>query len=219
MKRQSPRQSTSIRQHVQVFFRSDYASGSLLLLATLGAILLANGPLSGMYHDLLERNLTLGIGPVEITETVREWLNEALMAVFFLTIGLEIKQELVIGSLSSARKAALPVAGAIGGMLIPALMFAFINWNQPSVVGWAIPMATDPAFAIAILSVLRNRIPAGLRAFLVTLAVVDDIGATIVIALVYHEGFALLAILISLVIVTLLLLISKAGVHNLFLYL
>ena len=127
MKRQSPRQSTSIRQHVQVFFRSDYASGSLLLLATLGAILLANGPLSGMYHDLLERNLTLGIGPVEITETVREWLNEALMAVFFLTIGLEIKQELVIGSLSSARKAALPVAGAIGGMLIPALMFAFIN--------------------------------------------------------------------------------------------
>lgn len=219
MKRQRPRQSAPILHNLQVFFRSDYASGSLLLLATLGAILLANGHLSGPYHQLLEYNLTLRVWPLDSTETVREWLNKTLMAVFFLTIGLEIKQELVRGSLGSARKAALPVAGAIGGMLVPALMFAFINWNQPSIVGWATPMATDPAFAIAILSVLRNRIPKGLRAFLVTLAVVDDIGATIVIALIYHEGFLLFPILISLALVTLLLLINKAGVQSLFPYL
>ena len=126
----------------------------------------------------------LRLGPLEIIETLQEWINSTLMAVFLLSVGLEIKQELVLGSLSSARKAALPVAGAIGGMVVPALIFALFNWRQPTFIGWAIPMPTDPAFAIAILSVLRNQIPAGLRAFLVTLAVVDDIGATIVIALV-----------------------------------
>jgi NhaA family Na+:H+ antiporter len=166
-------------QTFQRFLRSDYASGVLLLLATLAAIFLANGPLSASYHQLLERPVTLRVGPLATTETIREWINATLMALFFLSVGLEIKEELVLGSLSSSRKAALPVAGAIGGMLVPAAIFAMLNWQQPSITGWAIPMATDPAFAIAILTVLRNRIPPGLRAFLVTLAVVDDIGATI----------------------------------------
>jgi len=180
---------------------------------------MANGPLSEAYHSLLEYNPTLRVGPLEITETAREWINKTLMAVFFLTVGLEIKRELVQGSLSSVRKAALPVAGAIGGMLVPALIFVLINWNQPGIVGWAIPMATDPAFAIAVLSILRNRIPTGLRAFLVTLAVVDDIGATIVIALVYPDGFLPFPILVGLAVVILLLLINKAGVQSLLPYL
>lgn len=219
MERQYSQQSTPILQNFKSFLKSDYANGSLLLLATLGALLLANGPWSAPYHQLLGHNLTLRLDPLEITETVQDWINSTLMAVFFLTVGLEIKQELILGSLSSARKAALPVAGAIGGMIVPALIFALFNWQKPTIVGWAIPMATDPAFAIAILSVLRNRIPTGLRAFLVTLAVVDDIGATIVIALVYHEGFLLLPILVSVAIVLLLLLLNKAGVQNLFPYL
>lgn len=219
MKRKGPLQSISSRQNFQVFLQSDYANGSLLLLATLAAIFIANGPWSDTYHNLLAYHLTLRVGPLEIVETAREWINKTLMAIFFLTVGLEIKQELVQGSLSSARKAALPVAGAIGGMLIPALIFVLINWNQPSIVGWAIPMATDPAFAIATLSIFRNWIPAGLRAFLVTLAVVDDIGAAIVIALVYHEGFLLIPILASLAIVILLLLINRTGVQSLFPYL
>jgi NhaA family Na+:H+ antiporter len=219
MKIAGARQSTSILALFLAFFRSDYASGSLLLLATLGAILLANGPVSAQYQQLLRSTWTVGVRPVEMTETVGEWLKAALMAVFFLAIGLEIKQELVMGSLSSGRKAALPVAGALGGMLTPALIFAFINRDRASVTGWAIPMATDPAFAIAILSVLRNRIPAGVRAFLVTLAVVDDIGATLVIALVYHAGLSLLPILVSLVIVTVLLVLNEAGVQSLFPYL
>ena len=219
MKRQQASQSTLLLQNFKSFLRSDYANGSLLLLATLGAILLANGPWSAPYHQFLEHNLTLRLGPLEITETIQDWINSTLMAVFFLTVGLEIKQELVLGSLSSARKAALPVAGAIGGMIVPALIFALFNWQKSTLVGWAIPMATDPAFAIAILSVLRNRIPAGLRAFLVTLAVVDDIGATIVIALVYHEGFLILPILMSAAIVLLLLLLNKGGVQSLIPYL
>lgn len=219
MKRQQPSQSPPILQNFQSFLNSDYANGSLLLLATLGALFLANGPWSDSYHVFLEHNLTLRLGPLDITETVQDWINSTLMAVFFLTVGLEIKQELVLGSLSSARKAALPVAGAIGGMIVPALVFAVINWQKSTLVGWAIPMATDPAFAIAILSVLRNRIPTGLRAFLVTLAVVDDIGATLVIALVYHAGFSLLPILISAAIVILLLLLNKSSVQSLIPYL
>lgn len=188
-------------------------------MATLAAILIANGPFSEPYHQLLAHELTLHIGPLDATETVREWINATLMAVFFLTIGAEVKQELVLGSLSSVQKAALPVTAAIGGMLVPAGIYTLLNWNQPTNIGWAIPMATDPAFAIAVLSVLRNRIPVGLRAFLIAVAVVDDIGATIVIAIVYHEGFQLSPLLVSLAIVLLLLLINKAGVQSLVPYL
>lgn len=115
MKRQQASQSPPILQNFQSFLNSDYANGSLLLLATLGALLLANGPWADSYHVFLEHNLTLRLGPLEITETVQDWINSTLMAIFFLTVGLEIKQELVLGSLSSAWKAALPVAGAIGG--------------------------------------------------------------------------------------------------------
>jgi NhaA family Na+:H+ antiporter len=219
MNKQQTFQPASMLQNFQSFLNNDYAIGSLLLLATLGAILLPNGPWSDSYQVFLQHNLTLRLGPLEITENIQDWINSTLMAVFFLNVGLEIKQELVLGSLSSARKAALPVAGAIGGMIVPALVFTMFNWRQLTIIGWAIPMATHPAFAIAILSVLRNRIPAGLRAFLVTLAVVDDIGATLVIALVYHEGFSLLPILISAAIVLLLLLLNKASVRSLFPYL
>lgn len=219
MTKQDTKRFTRVPGNFQGFLAGDYASGSLLLLATLVAILVANGPFSDPYRHFLERSLLLRIGPFALKETVREWINATLMALFFLSVGLEIKREIVLGSLNSLRKAALPVAGAIGGMLVPAFIYAWMNWNQPSVVGWAIPMATDPAFAIAILSVLRTRIPMGLRAFLISLAVVDDIGAIIVIALVYHEGFLLTPILISLAIVILLLLINRAGVQSLLPYL
>lgn len=218
MKQSNSTRTASIPQNFQGFLESDYASGSLLLLATLAAILLANGPFSEPYHQLLGHALTLHVGPLDVTETVREWINATLMAVFFLTVGLEIKQELVLGSLSSMRRAALPVAAAIDGMLTPAGIFTLFNWGQPSIIGWAIPMATDPAFAIAVPSALRSRIPIGLRAFLIAVAVVDDIGATIVIALVYHQGFLLSPLLISLAIV-LLLLINKARVQSLVPYL
>lgn len=206
-------------KNFQGFLHSDYSSSSLLVLATLVAIFMANGLFSEPYLQVLQHNLTLQLGPLSITETVRAWINATLMAVFFLTVGLEIKQEVALGSLSSFRQASLPVAGAIGGMAVPAAIFLLWNWNQSGVHGWAIPMATDPAFVIAILSVLRHRVPTGVRTFLIALAVVDDIGATVVIALVYNEGVHLAPLLISLIIVLLLALINKAGVKNLATYL
>lgn len=215
--RKHPR--VSLLKACRDFFGGDFGKGSLLILATLGAIFMVNGPFSESYQHILEQQLTIKVPPLDTSLAVRDWINAMLMSIFFFSVGLEIKREITSGSLHSIQKAMLPVAGALGGMIVPALIFVIFNWEKPGIVGWAIPMATDPAFVIAILAVLRKRIPAGLRAFLVTLAVVDDIGATIVIALVYHDGFNLAPALIGLGIVILLLLINRVGVQSLIPYL
>jgi Na+:H+ antiporter, NhaA family len=160
------------------------ARGPLLLLAATGAALaLANSPLADAYEHALHLPLALGL-------TVHHFVNDALMAVFFFLVGLEIKRELVIGELSSASRAALPAIGALGGMIVPAGLYAALHASGPAARGWGIPMATDIAFAVAALRVFGARVPKGLEIFLLALAIIDDIGAVLVIAIFYASALA-----------------------------
>jgi len=173
--------------------QSDAAAGVLLLTAAAVALIWANSPFGASYEAV--RSLRLGPGGLRLDLTVREWAADGLLAVFFFTIGSELKQELVHGELRDPRRAALPIAAAIGGALVPAVVFLAVNAGGGSARdGWGIPMATDPAFAIAILGLAGRRLPGALRAFLLTLATVDDMMAILVIALAYTKGLSLAAL-------------------------
>jgi NhaA family Na+:H+ antiporter len=171
----------------------DFASvealgGIALLLAALAALVWANSAWSDAYATLWHRELTIGAGRFAISETFRGWVNDGLMALFFFVVGLEIKRELVEGELRDAHRARLPVLAAFGGMVAPALIFVAWNLGGPGDKGWGIPMATDLAFALGVLTLLGPRVPPGLKLFLLALAIVDDIGAIVVIAFFYSEG-------------------------------
>ncbi len=154
----------------------------------LAALAIANSPLSEAYNHLWEIPLTLGIGPHELSLSLHDWINDGLMAVFFLLVGLEIKRELLAGELSSARQAALPIACAIGGMVVPALIYLVFNLRGSGAHGWGIPMATDIAFALGALNLIAPRAPIGAKVLLTALAIVDDMGAVLVISLFYSQG-------------------------------
>lgn len=181
------------------FVRTSVSGTSLLVLGTILALLLANSPLSAAYSGFFETELTIGTEGFGITETLSEWINEALMALFFFLVGLEIKREVLVGELSSLRRAALPAFAALGGMLVPALIYLAFNFGADSggADGWGIPMATDIAFALGVLYLLGDRVPASLRAFLAALAIADDIGAVLVIALFYTQEIHLSALLVA----------------------
>ncbi len=169
------------------FLRDEAISGKLILLATVLALLAINSPLQNVYENLWHNQLSFGLNNWSLSLDLRHWINEGLMAIFFLVVGLEIKRELVHGELNDKSKAILPVAAALGGMIVPAVLYILIN-NQPGLIqGWGIPIATDIAFAVAILALLSKRIPSSLKVFLLTLAIADDIGAIFVIALFYAE--------------------------------
>lgn len=171
---------------IQRFIKDESFSGILLFIATIAALLLANSALSQAYYDLWHMPLGLTIGGHTISMTLTYWINDGLMALFFLMVGLEIKRELLIGELSSPSKASFPIIAAIGGMVIPALIYVMLNPQNP--IGFGVPMATDIAFALGILMLLGKRVNPALKLFLVALAVVDDLGAVMVVALVYtHE--------------------------------
>ncbi len=173
------------------FLRRSAAPGIMLVLATVLALVWANSPWSHIYRDLFEEtDFHIGLEAWALKKPLVLWINDALMALFFLLVGLEIKREVLLGELSSVRKAALPIAAAMGGMAAPALIYAAINWGQPGLRGWGVPMATDIAFAIGALALLGGRAPHALRIFLVSLAIVDDLGALLVIAFVYTEDVA-----------------------------
>jgi len=182
---------------IQRFIKGQSFSGILLFFATLLAVIIANSSLSEQYFDLWNKNLGVTIGDSTISMSLMYWINDGLMAIFFLMVGLEIKRELLIGELSSVKKAAFPIVAAIGGMLIPAFVYIALNSEDPR--GFGIPMATDIAFALGILMLLGKRVNPALKVFLVALAVVDDLGAVIVVATVYtneinaeyfiHAGF------------------------------
>lgn len=163
-------------------------SGIVLFVAALAALVWANSPWSDSYTSFWGYELTVGTGRFTISETLARWVNDLLMALFFFVVGLEIKRELVEGELNDAEKARLPALAALGGMVAPALIFLAWNLGGPGVKGWGIPMATDLAFALGVVALFGRRIPRGLKLFLLTLAIVDDIGAIIVIALFYSEG-------------------------------
>ncbi len=172
------------------FVHVEVLSGIVLALATLVALVLANVATVG-YEEFWHTSLRLGVGDLAIDESLQHWVNDGLMTLFFFVVGLEIKRELVVGDLRDRQTAALPVAAAIGGMVVPALIFVALNLGGAGIDGWAIPMATDIAFALAVLAIVGSKAPKELKLFLLTLAIVDDIGAIVVIALFYGEGIDL----------------------------
>jgi NhaA family Na+:H+ antiporter len=174
----------------QRFVQTESASGLVLLACTAFALAWANSPWAASYEHLWETELTLALGPWTSHTTLHHLINDGLMAVFFFLVGLEIKREMLAGELASIRQAALPLAGALGGMVVPALLYASLNAGSPGEPGWGVPMATDIAFALGVLALLGDRIPVGVRVFLAALAIVDDIGAVLVIAVFYSGGIA-----------------------------
>jgi NhaA family Na+:H+ antiporter len=167
------------------FLRAETTGGIVLLAATAIAIAWANSPLAAGYETLWSRSLTIGIGPLAITEDLRHWINDGLLTLFFFVVGLEIKRELVTGELRDRRRAALPAMAALGGALLPAAIFLAVNGGGAGGHGWGIPMATDTAFALGVLAVLGSRVPAAAKLFLLSLAIADDVLALSVVALFY----------------------------------
>lgn len=173
---------------VQRFLHVEAAGGIVLLGATMVALVWANSPWSASYRDLWTTQLSFGLGDHVVVDDLRHWVNDGLMALFFFVVGLEIKREVVAGQLADVRSAALPALAAVGGMVVPAAIYVAINAGGDGVSGWGIPMATDIAFAVGVLAIVGSRAPSGLKVLLLALAIVDDIGAIVVIALFYSEG-------------------------------
>lgn len=174
------------------FLRLEAASGLILILAAAAALLLSNSPLAWLYDALLATPLQIRLGALDIAKPLLLWINDGLMAVFFLLVGLEIKREVLEGQLSSRAQIMLPGFGAAGGMALPALVYVYFNWGDPVTLhGWAIPAATDIAFALGILSLVGSRAPTSLKAFLLALAILDDLGAIVIIALFYTADLSL----------------------------
>ncbi|MGH7560233.1 MAG: Na+/H+ antiporter NhaA [Gemmatimonadales bacterium] len=203
----------------QYFARTGSLSGIVLLLATAVALAWANSPFADTYFGLLERHFAVGPPSHPLDLTLLAWLNDGLMAVFFLLVGLEIKRELLVGELASPRQAALPIAAALGGMLIPAALYRLVNPSGPAAAGWGIPMATDIAFALGILALLGPRVPLGLKVFLTALAIVDDLGAVVVIALFYSGAPHLVPMGLAAAIFLGLVLLNRSGVRQISPYL
>lgn len=174
----------------EAFIRTETSSGLLLMGCAILALIWANSPFRGLYQNIWDSRITFSVGAFVISKSAFLWINDGLMAIFFFLVGLEIKREVLVGELSEPRQAVLPIAAAAGGMLLPALMYAGFNVGTPGFAGWGIPMATDIAFALGILSLLGNRAPVGLKVFLTAVAIVDDLGAVVVIAVAYTSEIA-----------------------------
>ena len=168
------------------FFKLEAASGLVLLISAILALIVSNSDLSKIYFETLDKYLFIGINNFGIKLSVLHWINDALMAIFFFFVTLEIKREFIEGELSNFKQAMLPIMGAIGGMVVPALVYIFINYGDTETLrGWAIPSATDIAFSLGVLSLLGSRVPISLKVFLTALAIIDDLGAIIIIAFFY----------------------------------
>lgn len=190
--------STAFAAAIRDFMKLESAGGVLLLAAAVAAMLVANSPLAGIYDALLGLMVAVQIGAFEISKPVFLWVNDGLMAVFFFLVGLEIKREILEGELSSPSQIVLPGIGALGGMAVPAAIYVWINrGDSVALDGWAIPVATDIAFALALLSVFGARVPTALKVFLLTLAIFDDLAAIVIIALFYSSDLSLTALAIG----------------------
>ena len=202
------------------FFKLEAASGIFLLIAAALALIISNSFLSDKYFETLSIYLTLGIKPIAIKLSVLHWINDVLMAIFFFLVTLEIKREFIQGELSNPKQALLPIVGAVGGMLVPALVYVYININDPSTLkGWAIPSATDIAFSLGVLSLLGSRVPVSLKVFLTALAIIDDLGAIIIIAFFYSNKIQILYLLLMLIAVIILIAINKFNINKFLPYL
>lgn len=210
----------SLFGRISLFMQSPLAGGTLLILCAIVALTLSHIPATAQwFHDIWEVPFTIGFEGFSITHTAKEWINDALMAVFFFAVGLEIKREIIAGQLRSFRQASLPIAAAIGGMLVPAAIYAFFNNGLDSAAGWGIPMATDIAFALGILAMFSSRVPLSLKIFLTALAVVDDLGAILVIALFYSSTINFIMLGVAALVFTFLIMLNVFNVYKMRWYL
>ncbi len=207
------RLARSVARPVRNFMEIEAASGIVLVIATIAALVWANSPWSDVYHDILDIHLEINFGSLHILdESVEHLINDGLMAIFFFVVGLEIKRELVAGELRDPRAAALPSIAAIGGMVVPALLYFALNSSGPEAQGWGIPMATDIAFALGVMSLLGNRVPTQLKLFLLALAIVDDVGAIAVIAIFYTDEINLMWFITAIVLLAIIFGMQKAKI-------
>ncbi|WP_122436547.1 Na+/H+ antiporter NhaA [Pseudomonas viridiflava] len=205
-----------MRNTITRFFQLEAAGGLLLIAAAALALIINNSPLSWLYNAFLETPVEARIGALQIAKPLLLWINDGLMALFFLVIGLEVKREVLEGHLSKPSQIVLPGAAAIGGMLVPALIYVALNTgNAEALNGWAIPMATDIAFALGVLALLGKRVPVSLKLFLMTLAIIDDLGAIIVIALVYSGELSQVSLILAAVSIITLIAMNRSGVSRL----
>ena len=206
-------------QLIQRFLKLESAGGILLLFSAAVAMLLANSPLSSQYNDFLNLPVSLQIGSFSINKTLIHWINDGFMAVFFVLVGMEVKKELFEGALSSYQQAIFPAIAAVGGMIVPALVYWFIAKQDPSLAnGWAIPMATDIAFALGIMALLSKQVPLSLKIFLLALAIIDDLGAIVVIALFFSHELSVQALIFSGISILTLVLLNRFRVSALCAY-
>ncbi|MEO8354986.1 MAG: Na+/H+ antiporter NhaA [Chloroflexota bacterium] len=210
----SPTPAEKLLAPLQDFLHKEASSGILLLIFTVVALLWANSAWSDSYNSIWNRKLTIGYGDFLLSKALLLWINDGLMAIFFFVVGLEIKREVLIGELASFRKAILPVAAAIGGMVFPALIYTAFNYGGGGSRGWGIPMATDIAFALGVLALLGKRVPVSLKIFLTAVAVVDDLGAVLMIAIFYTAEIIWINLGIAAVILVALVIANRLGVRN-----
>ncbi len=203
-----------IRTPFEEFIHRQTTSGLLLMCMAVLALVLANGPLASTYEDVLHMLVSFSIGNWTLEMSLHHWINDGLMALFFFVVGLELKRELLVGELANPRNAVMPIAAAIGGMVVPALIYFAINPQGDAAAGWGIPMATDIAFAIGILALLASRVPKTLITFLVALAIVDDLGAVMVIAVFYTDTIALGPLAAAGGLFALLMVFNLGGIRN-----
>ncbi len=195
------------------FLKLETASGIILVAAAVAAMVIANSPLSELYASLIDLPVEIQVGTFEIAKPLLLWINDGLMALFFLLIGLELKRDIMEGQLSDPSQVTLPAVAAIGGMLVPALIYIWVNQGDDvALQGWAIPAATDIAFALAILALLGNRVPLSLRVLLVSIAIFDDIGAIVIIALSYTDELSITALVVAAACLPLLFILNRRGV-------
>lgn len=205
---------------MEKFFKQESAGGIMLVVFAALAIVTANSPLYGLYRQLIEMPVAVRVGSLEIAKPLLLWVNDGLMALFFLLVGLELKREFLQGELSSRKKVVLPGLGALGGMIMPAVIYVFFNAQDPMALkGWAIPAATDIAFALGVLALLGARAPAGLKIFLTSLAIFDDIGAILIIAFFYTSKISFTALMIAGVCLFALFILNRRGVAQKSIYL
>lgn len=204
----------SVLTPLEEFIHRQTTSAILLMICAIIAIIIANSPWSEAYHHLLETTFSVGVPGFELSKSVHHWVNDGLMALFFFVVGLELKREILVGELADPKQAMLPIIAAIGGMLVPVAIYISINPEGRTLDGWGVPMATDIAFALGTLALLGSRVPKNLLTFLVALAIVDDLGAVIVIALFYTETLNIQALVIVILAMVVLMVLNLGGIRR-----
>ena len=211
--------SFNITQAIKNFFSREEKSGILLLLFATLALITVNSPLQSLYYDIKYTDIPINLGDFNFTKSVSHWVNDGLMAIFFFVIGLELKREILEGELSSFDRMVLPAIAAVGGMAAPALIYILININNPeNMSGWAIPTATDIAFSLAVLLIIGKSVPLSLKVFLLSLAIIDDLGAVLIIAFFYTAEISSIYLLYSLIVFGLLVVVNLSGNQKMYIY-